>query len=67
MIFTVPKNFKGSFVLNTLNRALSKGMTVSISGNDLYASDIKMAISQGKCNYNSASPGNLTKIILNST
>ena len=47
MIFTVPKNFKGSFVLNTLNRALSKGMTVSISGNDLYASDIKTAISLG--------------------
>jgi len=47
MIFTVPKDFKGSFVLNTLDRALSKGMTVSISGNDLYASDIKMAINRG--------------------
>ena len=47
MIFTVPKNFKGSFVLNTLDRALSKGMTVSISGNKLYATDIKMAIAAG--------------------
>lgn len=47
MIFTVSKSLKGSFVLNTLNRALSKGMTVSISGNDLYASDVKMAISAG--------------------
>jgi hypothetical protein len=47
MIFTVPKSFKGSFVLNTLNRALSKGMTVSISGNKLYAADIKMAIASG--------------------
>jgi hypothetical protein len=47
MIFTVSESLKGSFVLNTLNRALSKGMTVSISGNDLYASDVKMAIASG--------------------
>ena len=47
MIFTVPENFEGSLVLNTLKRALSKGMTVSISGNDLYANDIKIAIRQG--------------------
>ncbi len=47
MIFTVPKSFKGSFVLNTLDRALSKGMTVSISVNKLYAADVKMAIDGG--------------------
>ena len=47
MIFTVPENFEGSLVLNTLNRALSKGMTISISGNKLYAADIKMAIASG--------------------
>ena len=47
MIFTVPEDFEGSFVLNTLNRALSKGMTVSICGNDIYASDVKMAIKRG--------------------
>jgi len=47
MIFTVPEDFKGSFVLNTLNKALSGGMSVSIYGNDLYAPDVKMAIGKG--------------------
>ena len=47
MIFTVPEDFEGSFVLNTLKKALSRGMTVSISGNDLYAPDVKMAIKRG--------------------
>ena len=47
MIFTVSEDVKGSFVLSTLNKALSKGMSVSISGNKIYAPDIKMAIKQG--------------------
>jgi len=47
MIFTVPEDLKGSFVLGTLKRALSKGMSVSVDGDDLYAPDIKMAIKRG--------------------
>ncbi len=47
MIFTVPDDLKGSFVLGTLKRALSGGMSVSIDGDNLYAPDIKMAIKRG--------------------
>lgn len=47
MIFIVPEDFKGSFVLSTLKKALSKGMTISIEGNKLYAPDVKMAIQNG--------------------
>jgi len=47
MIFAVPEDFKGSFVLGTLNKALSRGMTISITGNKLYAPDVKMAIQRG--------------------
>lgn len=47
MIFTVPTDFKGSCVLSTLNKALWKGMTVSIYGEDLYAPDVKLAIKRG--------------------
>lgn len=47
MIFTVPEDFQGSCVLSTLNKALWKGMTVSISGPDLYAPDVKMAVKKG--------------------
>jgi len=47
MIFTVPEDFKGSCVLSTLKKVLWKGMAVSISGDDLYASDVKLAIKKG--------------------
>jgi hypothetical protein len=47
MNFLVSKSLKGSFVSSTLNKALQKGSTISISGNDLYAPDIKTAIKQG--------------------
>ena len=47
MIFTVPENFEGSFVLSTLKKVLSRGMSISICGNDLYALDVKMAIKKG--------------------
>jgi hypothetical protein len=44
MIFKVPNSFEGSCVLGSIGRALSAGTTISISGNDLYALDIKEAI-----------------------
>ena len=44
MIFRVPEDFKGSFILSTLNKALHAGMDINITGNNLYAPDIKMAI-----------------------
>ena len=47
MIFKVPKKFKGSYVLTTLQRVLAAGQTVSICGNDLYAADVKAAIENG--------------------
>lgn len=47
MIFIVPEDFKGSCVLNTLKKVLWKGITVSIYGDDLYASDVKLAIKRG--------------------
>ncbi len=47
MIFEVPKNFKGKFVLSTINQVLWAGRTISISGNDLYADDVKTAIKRG--------------------
>lgn len=47
MIFRVSEDYKGSFVLSTINRILSAGIEVSITGNNLYASDIKAAIKRG--------------------
>ena len=47
MNFTVSEKLKGSCVLNTLGRAIWKGMSVSICGNKLYAPDIKLAIKRG--------------------
>ncbi len=47
MNFKVSKKYKGSCVLPTLNKSIWAGMTFSINGNDLYASDIKMAIEKG--------------------
>jgi len=44
MILRVPENFKGSFVLPTLGKAFWSNMQVVVSGNDLYAPDIKAAI-----------------------
>jgi hypothetical protein len=47
MIFRVPGNYEGSFVLSTINKALRAGVEVSITGNDLYAPDVKAAIKRG--------------------
>ncbi len=47
MNFIVSEKLKGSCVLNTLARAIWKGMSVSICGNKLYAPDIKLAIKRG--------------------
>lgn len=47
MIFKVSESFEGSYVLNTLNRVINAGMTVSIHGDDLYASDVRMAVGNG--------------------
>ena len=44
MILRVPEDFKGSFVLSTINKACWAGMQIVVSGNDLYAPDIKAAI-----------------------
>ncbi len=44
MILRVPDDFKGSFVLSTLEKACWAGMQIVVSGNDLYAPDIKAAI-----------------------
>ena len=47
MNFKVSDKYKGSCVLPTLNKSIWAGMTFSIDGNDLYASDIKIAIKKG--------------------
>lgn len=47
MIFMVPEDFKGSFVLSTLNKALWAGCHISITGNDIFAPDVKNAIKNG--------------------
>ena len=47
MIFKVSEKIKGSCVLPTLNRVISEGMELSITGNDLYQGDIKSAIKNG--------------------
>ncbi len=47
MIFKVPDDFKGSFVLSSLQKALWAKMQISITGNDLYSSDIKAAVKRG--------------------
>jgi uncharacterized protein YdbL (DUF1318 family) len=47
MIFKVSDNFKGSCVLPTINKAIWAKMTVSITGNDLRAGDIKDAVRKG--------------------
>ena len=44
MILKVPDDFKGSFVLSILEKACWAGMQIVVSGNDLYAPDIKAAI-----------------------
>lgn len=46
MIFRVPDDYQGSFILSSLNKALHAGMTISISGNKITAPDVKAAISQ---------------------
>ena len=47
MIFKVSEKIKGSCILPTLNRVISEGMELSITGNDLYQGDIKSAIKNG--------------------
>ena len=44
MIFKVPEDYKGSFTLQTIGRALWAGVRISIVPPDLYASDVKSAI-----------------------
>ena len=47
MIFKVSEKFKGSCVLPTINKAIWANMTVSITGNDLRAGDIKDVVKKG--------------------
>jgi len=47
MIFRVSEKFKGSCALPTLKRAIWANMTVSITGNDLRADDIRDVIKKG--------------------
>lgn len=47
MIFKVSEKFKGSCVLPTINRAIWANMTISITGNDLRASDVKDVVRKG--------------------
>jgi hypothetical protein len=47
MIFKVSENFKGSCVLPTLKKAIWANMTLSITGNDLRAEDIKDVVRKG--------------------
>lgn len=44
MIFRVPDDFKGTFVLNSISKVLWAKAQVTIEGNDLYAPDVKSAI-----------------------
>lgn len=47
MIFKVPEEFEGSFVLSSIGRSLTAGVSIDIYGSTLYAPDIKAAIRQG--------------------
>jgi len=47
MIFKVSEKFKGSCVLPTLKKAIWAGMTISITGNKLRASDVKDVVRKG--------------------
>lgn len=47
MIFKVSEKFKGSCVLPTINKAIWANMTISITGNDLRAGDIKDVVKKG--------------------
>ena len=47
MLFRVSEKFKGSFVLSTLKKPLSAGMTVSITEKDMYALDVKSVVKKG--------------------
>ena len=47
MIFKVSEKFKGSCVLPTINKAIWANMTLSITGNDLRAGDIKDVVRKG--------------------
>ncbi len=47
MIFKVPDDFKGSFVLGSLQKAMWAKMQISITGNDLYSPDVKAAVKRG--------------------
>jgi hypothetical protein len=47
MIFKVSEKFKGSCVLPTINKAIWANMTISITGNDLRAGDIKDVVRKG--------------------
>lgn len=47
MIFKVSEEFKGSCVLPTINKAIWANMTLSITGNDLRAHDIKEVVRRG--------------------
>lgn len=47
MIFKVPDDVKGSFILSSLNKACWAKMQISITGNDLYAPDVRTAVKKG--------------------
>ena len=47
MIFRVPKEFEGSFILNSLNMVLTAGRTIELGGNKIYAPDVRAAIKKG--------------------
>jgi len=47
MIFKVPQHVKGSFVLSSLNKACWANMQIAITGNALYAPDVKAAVKKG--------------------
>jgi len=47
MIFKVSEKYKGSCVLPTINKAIWANMIISITGNDLRASDIKDVVRKG--------------------
>lgn len=47
MIFKVPDDVKGSFILSSLKKACWAKMQISITGNDLYAPDVKAAVKRG--------------------
>jgi len=47
MLFKVPDDFKGGFVLGSINKALRAGMSLSLTGNKLIYPDVKAAIKRG--------------------